>query len=60
MSTYMRVGHGVVPPEDPGGDEVRDHDVDAVVLVADQDEEDPRDTENPAEPLIPPHPPRRV
>lgn len=39
--TYLRVGHGVVPPEDPGGDEVRDHNVDAVVLVPDQDAEDP-------------------
>lgn len=60
MSTYVCVGHGVVPPEDPGGDEVPDHHVDAVVLVGDQDADDPRGAEQPAEPVVPPHPPRRV
>lgn len=38
----MCVGHGVVPPERPGGGDVPDHHVDAVVLVANQDADDPR------------------
>lgn len=56
----MRVGHGVVPPEDPGGGDVSDHHVDAVVLVSDQDADDSRHAEQPAEPVIPPHPAGRV
>lgn len=56
----MCVGHGVVPPEGPGGGDVCDHHVDAVVLMTDQDADDSRGAEQPAEPLIPPHPPRRV
>jgi len=54
------VGHGVVPPEDPGGGEVRDHHVDAVVLVTDEDADDSGGAEKPTEPLVPPHPGRRV
>lgn len=56
----MCVGHGVVPPEDPGGGDVSDQHVDAVVLVSDQDADDSRGAEQPAEPVIPPHPARRV
>lgn len=60
VCTYVCVGHGVVPPEDPGGGKVSNHHVDAVVLVANQDAEDSRGAEQPAGPVIPPHPPRRV
>lgn len=57
---YVSVGHGVVPPEEPGGDEVRDDHVDAVVLMTDEDADDSGETERPAAPVIPPHPARRV
>lgn len=60
VCTYRCVGHGVVPPEGPGGGEVSDHHVDAVVLMGDEDADDSRGTEQPAEPAIPPHPPGRV
>lgn len=56
----MCVGHGVVPPESPGGDEVSDHHVDAVMFVGDQDADDSRGAQKPAQPVIPPHPARRV
>lgn len=56
----MRVGHGVVPPEGPGGGDVSDQHVDAVVLVGDEDADDSRGAEEPAEPAIPPHPPGGV
>lgn len=58
--TYLHVSHGVVPPEDPGGGEVSHQHVDAVVLVSDEDAEDARGAEKPAEPVVPPHPARRV
>lgn len=57
---YLHVSHGVVPPEDPGGGDVSHQHVDAVVLVSDEDAEDARGTEKPAEPVVPPHPARRV
>lgn len=60
MCSYVRVGHGVVPPEEPGGGDVSNQHVDAVVLVSDQDADDSRRAEQPAEPVIPPHPARRV
>lgn len=56
----MCVGHSVVPPEDPGGGDVTDHHVDAVVLVSDEDAEDSGGAEQPTQPVIPPHPARRV
>lgn len=56
----MCVGHSVVPPEDPGGGDVSDHHVDAVVFMSDEDAEDPGGAEQPAEPVIPPHPAWRV
>lgn len=56
----MRVGHGVVPPEEPGGDKVSHQDVDAVVLVPHQDAEHARSAEQPADPLVPAHPARRI
>lgn len=40
LTQRMCVGQGVVPPEDPGGGEVSDHHVDAVVLVSDEDADD--------------------
>lgn len=58
--TYLHVSHGVVPPEDPGGGDVSHQHVDAVVLVSDEDAEDARGAEEPAEPVVPPHPARRV
>lgn len=56
----MCVGHGVVPPEDPGGGDVRDQHVDAVVLMSNQDADNSRGAEQPAEPVVPPHPPGGV
>lgn len=58
--TYLRVHHGVVPPEDPGGGDVSHQHVDAVVLVSDEDANDSSGAEKPAEPVVPPHPARRV
>lgn len=58
--TYVSVGHGVVPPKEAGGDVVGDDHVHAVVLVTHQDADDPRDAEDPTEPLVPPHPAGRV
>ena len=56
----MRVSHGVVPPEEPGGDEVCDHHVDAIMLVTNQDADNSAGAEQPADAVIPPHPPMRV
>lgn len=60
LTRGLHVSHGVVPPEDPGGGEVSHQHVDAVVLVSDEDAEDARGAEKPAEPVVPPHPARRV
>lgn len=56
----MCVGHGVVPPEQPGGGDVANQHVDAVMLVSDEDADDPGGAEQPAGPVVPPHPARRV
>ncbi len=40
VRSYLCVGHGVIPPEDPGGGEVPDDHVDAVVIVSDEDADD--------------------
>lgn len=58
--TYLHVNHGVVPPEDPGGGDVSHQHVDAVVLMSDEDADDSSGAEKPAEPVVPPHPARRV
>lgn len=50
----------MVPPEDPGGGEVGDHHVNAVVLMSNQDADDAGGAEDPAEPVVPPHPGGRV
>lgn len=56
VCAYMRVGHGVVPPEEPGGGDVSHQHVDGVVLVSDEDADDSGGAEQPAEPAVPPHP----
>lgn len=38
--SYMCVGHGVVPPEEPRGGDVTNQHIDAVVFVSNQDADD--------------------
>lgn len=60
MGSDLQVGHGVVPPEESGGDEVGHDHVHAVVLVRHQDADHAHGTQHPANQMVPPKRPRRV
>lgn len=56
----MLVGHRVVPPEESRGDVVRHHHVHSVVVMGQEDAEDPNHAEQPANPVVPPESSRGI
>lgn len=60
FQTHLLIGHRMVPPEEARGHEVRHHHVDCVVVMSQEDAEDPDRTQAPADPVIPPESPWRI
>lgn len=58
--THLLIGHRVVPPEESRGDVVGHHHVHSVVVVRQEDAEDPNHAEKPADPVVPPESSRGV
>lgn len=56
----LQVGHGMVPPEQTGCDEIGHDYVHAVVLMGHQDADHTHGTQQPAYEMVPPKRPRRV
>lgn len=57
---HLLIGHRVVPPEESRGDVVGHHHVHSVVVVRQEDAEDPNHAEKPADPVVPPESSRGV
>lgn len=55
-STHLLVGHSVVPPKEACSDEVCNHHIHSVMVMGQQDTENPHSTQCPAKPLVPPEP----
>lgn len=58
--TDLLVGHGVVPPEESCCDEIGHNYVYGVVVMGQEDAEDPHRTQQPTGPVVPPEPLWRV
>lgn len=53
---WLLVGHRVVPPKEARRNEVRHHHVYGVVVVRQEDAENPHGAQNPTGPVVPPEP----
>lgn len=58
--THLLIGHSVVPPEESRGDVICHHHVHSVVVMRQENTEDPNHAEEPANPVVPPQSSRGI
>lgn len=51
---HLLVGHGVVPPKEARGDEIRHNHIYSVVVVGQKNAKNSNSTQGPTDPVVPP------